>query len=288
MNYYPTKQQTRTIIIRSNSPNLTQHNQSDVTFSLPETLIIPPNAHALISVTQATIPCTFWMVDDDTDKIVLSGTTYTLTHGNYNIDTMTSYLNTLLTGYTITSSDIQNKITISHTNSFTIDASSTILDILGFTTTGVSATSHTGDDQVDFAGVKAIDVIIKGLHSGCINTNFKDDGILARIPIEVPQADGGIQQYHPAVPPRLLLPNFTIDELRIVLADEDGDHSLHFHGGIWTVVIAIEITHSPRDPKFVSMQSVEKNIRYNKKNKNEHRPQNNEVNQKYKDRNKGR
>ena len=67
------------------------------------------------------------MVDYRSDKLVLSGTTFTLGQGNYDADEMTANLNTLLTGYTVTYSNIKNMITISHSNSFTIDSSSTCL-----------------------------------------------------------------------------------------------------------------------------------------------------------------
>ena len=269
--YHPTKIQTKTIIIKSDSPNLTRHSESDVTFSLPETIEIKSNSHCLIAVTQATIPCTFWMVDYRSDKLVLSGTTFTLGQGNYDADEMTAHLNTLLTGYTVTYSNIRNMITISHSNSFTIDASSTCLHLLGFTSAqvGASATNHEGANQVDFSGVNAVDLLVKGLHTGTINTNFADDDIVARIPIDVIQKEGPILQYNPEMPARLLLPNFSIDELRVVLADESGDHNLVFHGGAWTIVIELQIVHSPRDPKISNMKTEEnriKNILSNKKN----------------------
>ena len=283
MNYYPTKETTRSIIIRSNSPNLTKLSESDVTFSLPETILIQSNAHCLLSITQVTLPITFWMIDSGTDKLIISGTTYMLGHGNYDAYSLTTHLKTILTGYTIVYSSIQNRLTLSHTNSFTIDSGSTCLGILGFQVSAVSATIVTGPNQVDCSGVKAVDISIKHLHTKTINTNFNDDSIVARVPISVPQNEGAIQQYEPHNPMRHLLPNFQLDELQIVLHDEDGSHNLIFHGGVWTVVIELTIVHSPRDPKIDSMHSVEKNLRVQKqqnngvtRNENDAKPQKNE------------
>ena len=84
-----------------------------------------------VSVQTAQIPGTFYNVDSINNLLVYSvngGTNINLIipSANYNVNTLMSYLQTVMTGFTITYNTSTNKYTFTHiTNVFTFKSSST-------------------------------------------------------------------------------------------------------------------------------------------------------------------
>lgn len=115
-------------------------------FSTP--VVPPPNHNMTIKVLNFTMPVSYTLVNSTNNTLVVSGTTYTLTSGNYTATTLKSHLSSLLSGYTISFSSSTNKYTFTHSSTnFTISSSSTCLKLLGFpsgedtTSSGLTLTS---------------------------------------------------------------------------------------------------------------------------------------------------
>ena len=149
-----------------NSANATYFNNGDfhsnLSFYFKEAIFVPPYVDVYISIDSCVIPISFYIINEYNNVLKIQNsdnsiTTFTFTFGNYTCSQFVKYLNTVMTGYTITFSSITNKITIvkSNNTNFTLLTSSTCLSVIGFN----KKTSHTSvsysltsDQVVDFRG----------------------------------------------------------------------------------------------------------------------------------------
>ena len=266
MNYRPTATKSRSIILRSNEATH-KIDESSAVFVLDDKILIPPNSHALISLQSATIPLSMLMVNAHTNRLVVNSSNISLDYGNYNVTTMLTQLQTKLSGYTVTYSSSLNTFTITHSSStFTIGAESTCLPLLGFSNDGlhtsVASLSQTSDQSVDLSGIPAFNVRVTNISTNTTHSNKKGSKILARVPCVGNQLDGGIEQYVPGQPIRMLISDYIIDHFHIMIQSENQPgREVDFRGVPWTVHILIEVVHSPKDPIHASMNASEKIIR---------------------------
>jgi len=266
MNYRPTATKSRSIILRSNEATH-KIDESSAVFVLDDKILIPPNSHALISLQSATIPLSMLMVNAHTNRLVVNSSNISLDYGNYNVTTMLTQLQTKLSGYTISYSSSLNTFTITHSSStFTIGAESTCLPLLGFSNDGahtsVASLSQTSDQSVDLSGIPAFNVRVTNISTNTTHSNKKGSKILARVPCVGNQLDGGIEQYVPGQPIRMLISDYLIDHFHIMIQSENQPgREVDFRGVPWTVHILIEVVHSPKDPIHASMHASEKIIR---------------------------
>ena len=272
MNYRPTATKSRSIILRSNEATH-KIDESSAVFVLDDKILIPPNSHALISLQSATIPLSMLMVNAHTNRLVVNSSNISLDYGNYNVTTMLTQLQTKLSGYTISYSSSLNTFTITHSSStFTIGAESTCLPLLGFSNDGahtsVASLSQTSDQSVDLSGIPAFNVRVTNISTNTTHSNKKGSKILARVPCVGNQLDGGIEQYVPGQPIRMLISDYILDHFHIMIQSENQPgREVDFRGVPWTVHILIEVVHSPKDPIHASMINSEKIIRiYKQKN----------------------
>ena len=93
-----------------------------------------------LSIKNAEIPMSFYLVNEYNNIISINNVLYTLTQGNYNVKTFIVALKALLgVNYTITYNSITFKITITSTTSFTINYLKTTMEQF----LGISSTSDT-------------------------------------------------------------------------------------------------------------------------------------------------
>jgi hypothetical protein len=91
-----------------------------------------------VSVQSASIPYSFYNVDGFNDTLVYSvgggsNIVITIPQGNYNTTSLRNYLLSVMTGFTITYSSLNNTFTFTHsTSDFIFKSSSTCMEILGF------------------------------------------------------------------------------------------------------------------------------------------------------------
>lgn len=120
--------------ISSNSGILNNGTRkSNMTFYLPKFIESDDNTKNIyIGISKAELPQSWYLINDYNNTLTIQTTTgtmtYTLTKGNYNINTFVSALTSLLgSNFSISYSSITNKLTISYISSFTIIASSTTM-----------------------------------------------------------------------------------------------------------------------------------------------------------------
>lgn len=96
------------------------------------------NKKIKLSVLNASIPYSFFNVDDFNNLFVYSlnggpDVIINIPQGNYNVNTLRTYLLSVMTGFTIVYSSLDNSYTFSHpTHNFTFKETSTCFEILGF------------------------------------------------------------------------------------------------------------------------------------------------------------
>jgi hypothetical protein len=94
-----------------------------------------------ISILHAEIPNSFYIINENNNKLIINSTVYTLISGNYNTKTFISMVTTLLPiGYIITYSTTTNKFTFQYTTIFTINKESTCKSLIGLSTSDVFGT----------------------------------------------------------------------------------------------------------------------------------------------------
>lgn len=200
------------------------------------------------SIQTAQIPGTFYNVDSINNLFVYSvnggaNINLVIPESNYNVNTLLTYLQSVMTGFTITFNSANNKYTFTHaTNVFSFKSSSTCFEILGFTdganynSTGLNLTSLI---SVNFFTIKNVliecsNLITINKHSSTLDANA---GILTSIPVSVSQ--GSILSYSNVfgLSDRITtIKNFA--QLRIRLLDQDLD-LLDLNGGEWTATLQL-------------------------------------------------
>lgn len=197
---------SKQINLRSKDADYEQTN-THLTYALHETIIVPDETVALISVANAQIPFVFYTTNRTnnlftvTETISASVTTRSISidHGNYNVnqfkDEVASLLNTGGTAtYTLTYNPITNQFTIATSTAnasieFDFSVANSARKQLGFSAakhTLTSADSLTSDNVCDLTGdIHSILIKTNLLSDSVINSSVKSfDLTLCKIPID--------------------------------------------------------------------------------------------------------
>jgi hypothetical protein len=99
--------------------------KSNIVFFFKNPIHIDKNAIEMrLSVVNAQIPISWYLINDTNNQIIINNITYFLKKGNYNINTFISeWANSIGAGWTLTYDGITNKITYAYTSSFTFSDS---------------------------------------------------------------------------------------------------------------------------------------------------------------------
>ena len=228
-----------------NADKIYSNNNCDVEFYLP-VIEIPSQYHIYISVQHAVIPFTFYNVNSSNNVlkyVVGAGSTLTLTipEGNYNINTLKTYLLTNLGNFSVTYNSTNNKFTFTHnTSNFIFLATSTCLTLLGFLSQDntSSSLSLVSNRAVNLSPVRCI----------CISTNLKtfninktavnNQSIICSIPITTPPYS--IITYQNPNGFRVNTYTNIISNLAIQLKDQTGQ-LLDLNGANWSLSLQFDI-----------------------------------------------
>jgi len=221
---------------------------SECMFVLP-TINIPKKSKVSISVQSASIPYSFYNVDDFNSKIVYveNSITYTkyIPQGNYNVNTLANALKTLMPNFTITYSSLDNSFLF--TNSiydFQILSSSLCYEILGFKP-GQSYSSINkilkSNISINLFTIRNIYISSNNLILNNVNSSTPNNSsILCSIPIMSSQ--GSIISYSNIydVKNEVYHTN-NLNLLHIKLTDQDCD-ILDLNGVHWSMTLQLDIT----------------------------------------------
>lgn len=173
------KLQTQEIYLDSQyaTINNTGGKNSNIYFFFTAPITIPSNYDAVLRVDNFVCPISFFICNINNQTLIIDATTYTIPEGNYNALTLLTALQTLLTasGFTISYNATVNKYTFVKGSSFTFQATSTCLKLLGFT----EATAHssvgnilTSNFVVNLAGTSLIYIDIPNITTQNISSNL--------------------------------------------------------------------------------------------------------------------
>ena len=165
---------------------------SDCIFHLPA-INVKKSKNVMVTVLNAQIPSSYYNVNSTNDKLVYSVNggsvlTVTLTHSNYNINTLKSHIMSLIgSNFTFTYSTSSNKLTISNsTYEFEFKESSTCFELLGFSDQDHVSISRTliSDNVVNLFTVRNLQIASDNFILNNIDSyNPKNSNILASIPV---------------------------------------------------------------------------------------------------------
>lgn len=201
-----------------------------------------------VSIQSAQIPGTFYNCDSINQLLVYNingGTNINLVipEGNYNVNTMLTYLQSVMTGFTITFDGQTNKYIFTHaTNIFSFKSTSTCFEMLGFkegTTYNSTGLSLTSELCINFFTIQNVMIEISNLitNNKTSNVNENNPSILVSIPITTSQNSvlsyTNIYNLYERIHS---VKNFA--SLQVRLLDQDLD-LLDLNGGNWTATLQI-------------------------------------------------
>lgn len=227
--------------------------KSQVSVSLPNlTFHLDNIQNSYLSVVHCEVPNSFYIVNYTNNNFVLNNVVYTLTRGNYNINTFITHLLTLIpAGYTLTYSSITTKITMSHpTTPFTINASSTnctVNKIMGLGITDLSGLSIVMPNVVNFIPLQRINFRSTYFNFGCYNSIDGSSDIF--LPLQNNAGQNSIINYVNQTQHRFLIQDRAITTFIINVSDDYGN-LINFNGVDW--LMTLEITYDYLEPVITS------------------------------------
>lgn len=203
--------------------NNTNGGNGDIYFFLKAPIICPNDHDIVLRVDNFVCPISFFVVNSTNNIVVVDGTPYTISAGNYNALTLQTALADLLplsVGY----DSINNKLTFSSTSDFTFDASSTCFKLLGFeegVSHSSSSNSLTSQYVVNLSGTSLIYIDISNVTTR--NISSKSGGgfttIVKSIVEDVPY--GSILSYTNNTNAAVVLKERYISYFHVRLLDDD-------------------------------------------------------------------
>jgi hypothetical protein len=242
-------EQSDSIQINLNSKfarRLIENSRSNCIFELPN-LTIPSQHHIHVSIINAIIPYSFYNVNYLTNTLtytVDTTATYTINvpEGNYNSFQMATYLKSHMTNFNVTYDAVTNKYTFTHTASlnFSIDSSSSILKILGFTE-GVHISSSyilTSNQVANLQRIQSIHIQSNFLTGNINSSDIFRQNTLCTIPVNT-APNSNIVYYNDNKFTTNLYSNI-LNEIEIKLVDQD-NMLLDLNGLDWSLTLQLDI-----------------------------------------------
>ena len=222
----------RIVIIRSDACT-SAASECSADFIFPTPIVVKENEMAQLELVKASFAHSFYLIDEFTDKLIVSGVTYTLTHANYNAVTLLTHLRSLLP-ISVDYSPGRYRYTFSHSSAFTVDTGTTCLTAIGLIAAQLdtSTTSIEGAHVADLHGHHFLNLRTNFLVHSLDSSVGTDAHLFARIPVEGDAHDTSSMKYEhfkPAYPMTAMVTDRVISEISCELVDE-ARHAIHFNG----------------------------------------------------------
>lgn len=243
--------------IGSNSGRLNGAFCSQIQVSLPDLTFHQDHIqNAYLSVVHAEVANSFYIVNYTNNQFVLNSTTYTLTRGNYNVNTfITMLLAAIPVGYTLTYNSATTKLTMGNALSFTINASSsasTVNSIMGLGTTNLTGTSITMPNVVNFIPLQRINFRTNYFKFGCYSTADGSSDIF--LPLQNNAGQNSVINYVNQTQNKFLIQDRNITTFIINVSDDYGN-LINFNGVNWYMTIQIDIDYL-ETPKITNFGNI--------------------------------
>lgn len=222
-------------------------SDSNKIFTLSNPIFAFSHTKILIGLTSFTCPNSIYNIDSANNTIVIDSTTYTLTVGNYDSDTIVTAINALIP-QTLVFNDSDNTFTISNGSSFTISSDSTILKVLGFTDDiPFTGTSLTGSHICDLAGTTNLNIKLSNLSMDNLDSTGNFDNTIASVNNTVNYGDYIF--HNPSEVLYHAIHDKYIKFLKVELLDQD-QNSINLNGSTFQMVLTVHFTYI-REEKMI-------------------------------------
>lgn len=224
---------------------------SDVRYNLGSILINSPDiVHRQVQLLNAQIPYSFYVINytNQVLKLTLGVTTVTVNIpvGNYNATNLISAILTAVntSGFNITISQTNGKLTLSYTSSFSIDntVKYSIGSVLGFGSgvTSSVGTTLTAPYPLNLLGIKTLQIRSYNLLMNNISSVQGGQTILlANIPVSC--TPFGMIDYFDRGN-LMTIQNQDLDDLDIEIIDGESGEYINFNNQDWCITLAFHIT----------------------------------------------
>ena len=218
--------------------------------------ILKPDKHILyntISVLNAQIPISYYLINSTNNKLVINNISYTLVNGNYTTTSLMSMILTLIPStFSMSFNTSTGKYTLTNSaGNFNINSTNTCYTILGFVkSTLYSSTSNslTFPEPANLYGIHRIKIKSNILHTRNFDSNSGCGNILTTIGVS--SGITSVLCYDNTTNFRNIISNDVIDNIDIQLVDEN-DNLLDFNSIDWYLTIQLdtikEIEHNKED-----------------------------------------
>lgn len=242
--------------ISSASGRLNSTFCSQINISLPDLTFHQDHIqNAYLSVVHAEVPNSFYIVNYTNNQFVLNGTTYTLTRGNYNVNTFITMLLTIIPiGYALTYNSATTKITMTNASSFTINASSTastVNSIMGLGTDNLTGTSITFPNVVNFIPLQRINFRSNYFNFGCYSTADGSSDIF--LPLQNNAGQNSIINYVNQTQNKFLIQDRNITSFMITVTNDQNQY-INFNGVDWFMTIQIDVEYLEAERPYNVLQ----------------------------------
>jgi hypothetical protein len=221
------------------------NNNCDCEFNLP-VIEIPSQYHIHLSVQNAVIPFTFYNINATNNLLSYSMNSIiyevNITLGNYNVNTLKTFLNNNMPGFTITYNSITNKYTFTNNLAinFTILSISSCYYLIGFSQENTTSDNEvlTSTRVINLAPVRLINVL-SNLPTNNINKiSANNKSVICSIPVM--SQPFSIIHYVNSSGFKINSFTNTISTLQIKLTDQLGT-LLDLNGSNWSMTLQIDI-----------------------------------------------
>ena len=225
------------IFLDSSSPSAHKINNSNYVFDIsPPLLLHPEDPHKMVlGIESASIPLSFYTINEKNNKFSIDSVVYTIPEGNYRVSQLTPVLNGLMgeKDLIFTFNDILSKYQLTSTtlSSITFDDIANHADILLGFSVGSHSLPYRFDEILNLTYTSGVVVRINNITTNNIDTYQSGQGgsTMIRLPITTPP--NTMLQYFNNQPFLATINNRSITQLNVSLHDDEreflslnGDH----------------------------------------------------------------
>ena len=212
--------------------------------------------NAYLSVVHCEIPNSFYILNYTNNQFVLNSVTYTLTRGNYNVNTFITMILTIIpAGYGMTYNSATTKFTMTHTTTnFTINCSSiasTVNSIMGLGSINLTSAglTLTMPNVVNFIPLQRINFRSNYFNFGCYNTVDGSSDIF--LPLQNNAGQNSVINYINQTQHKFLIQDRSITTF-VITVTNDNNQLINFNGVQWLMTIQIDVDYleMPRQTSF--------------------------------------
>lgn len=233
--------------------------------------ITKPNHHMfVISVVECQIPYSFTIINTRNNRYWINNNLYTIDPGNYNINELIDQLKANHSALTFQYSEINNKMTITSSSSFTMKndpVSQPFLKMLGFRFDEYQGlSSYTSDSVVNLSGYNAI-YLFSNITSFAMDSFAKrGSNVLCKIPVV--GVSNSIIFYENHMSLKQVVNSGNLNEIRVKIVDPFYT-PLHLNYVDWSMTIQVEKVESKfnEDPETKTIIQPTQPINIPKKSK---------------------